>query len=286
MFGGAWREWARDDVPRLSASLAFYLILALSPLLLFLVGFIGLLPQTSSFQGAFLASIRDTIGQDQQQFIQTLMPQPGAHPATGIAATVIGLTLSLFGASGVFQQLRLAANTVWDVKSAGGLKVALVARLGSLLMVFFGVAIAVAWVSFDTWLLFLRHRAQAESASVGLREVFWPAWRLVSFVISWAFWAPIHAAIFRYLPKVKVEMRDVWTAAILTALALAVAKLVLSDYFLYSRSSAAYGSAGALVVILLWVYYSAQIFFFGMEFSKVYAKTYGSMSSTDGGRPA
>jgi len=273
VFAKAIKGYGEDQVPRLSAALAFYLLLALSPLLLVLVAVFTLLVRLKSadtqMEAHLLNTIRNTLGEPQMLFLKGIMDSSKSNGASYVA-TVTGLALALFGSSGLFQQLRDSVNGIWRAKPGlSGIRGVILSKIGAALTVIVVVAILVGWLVFDSWMRIVR-RTIAPGTAYGFRES-------LSFVFAWFFWTPIYAAMFKWLPAQKVEWRDVWLGGIVTALAFAISKYVLSLYFSYVGSSASFGSAGAIIVILLWAYYSAQIFFYGVELTKAYAEAWGSL---------
>lgn len=277
VFARAWKDWQEDQVPRLSAALTFYLMLALSPLLLFIVAATGLALQQHGGQNPIaehlIASVRSSLGADQADFVKSIIHSSRSKGA-GIAASLIGLVVALFGASGIFQQLQESVNSIWEVKTEiSGIKAAIMGKLVAALMVIIGGLVLIGWLGLDAWL-------RIERKNLGGTGTF-PVRQILSFLAAWAFWTPIFASIFRWLPNRRVAWNDVWLGAITTSFAFALTKYLLSLYFSFSSVSVSYGSAGAVVVLLLWAYYLSQLFFYGVELTRAYAFTYGSCRERD-----
>ncbi len=182
------------------------------------------------------------------------------------------MIVSLYGASGLFEQLRDSVNAIWGVKPlARGIRQIVLSKLTAFLGVLVGGAMIVAWVLFDAWLHYVRHHY-----SLTLPFQF-PVWQVASFIGTCALTTPAFALTFKLLPCKELRWRDVWLPAVITGLLFAIGKFVLGWYLSLSTSNASYGTAAALIVILLWAYYSSQIFFFGVELSEQYATQYGSL---------
>jgi membrane protein len=274
---GAWElakqtltEWGEDKVPRLGAALAFYSALSLAPLLVIALGIVQLV-----YQG-------DAVGQIETQFEGLIGPQ-AAHfvgevasrtdrPGGGWLATLVGLSLLMLGASGVFAQLQDALNTIWEVRPKPGRGVVAVIRsrflsftmvlgTGFLLLVslLLSAALAVAGAFFE-------HRVPLGAT----------VWQGIHSLIGFGVVTGLFALIFRVVPDADIAWRDTWIGALFTAFLFSLGKFGIGFYLGRSALTSAYGTAGMLVVLLIWVYYSAQILFLGAEFTQVYANRFGS----------
>jgi membrane protein len=273
VFKKAFKGWGEDQVPRLSASFTFYLLLALSPMLLFFVAATGLVMHSPSIREGLIAQIKDAMGEAQAGFISSLMTSTQSKGA-GILATLFGLVVALFGASGLFEQLRESVNTIWGVKSQPcGVWSMVLRKFVAFLMVILGGLVMAGWLILDARLHYLNKNYMISAPL--------PIWQTLSFVVSWAFWSVVFAGALKYLPERPLQWRDVWLPAFVTSLAFALGKYLLSLYFSYSSVNVSYGSAGAVVLLLLWVYYSAQIFFFGVELTEAYALAFGSLKGQE-----
>jgi membrane protein len=203
------------------------------------------------------------------------MVKSANKPKSGTIATIIGIVTLLFGAAGVFGQLKDALNTIWNVepKKSGGIMTMIKDRFLSFAMVFgTGFLLLVSLV--------LDSAVAAAGHFLGNRlpggEVLWQG---VQIVLSLAVVTLLFALIFRFLPDIHPTWRDVWFGAVFTAVLFVLGKFGLGIYFGKSAVGSSYGAAGSLVLLLLWVYYSAQILFFGAEFTQVYARKHGSMAN-------
>lgn len=270
-------EWSDDKAPRLAASLAYYTALSLAPLVVVLLAIAGLIFGRSAAQGQLMWQIREVTGPQAAIAIQGLI-EAVHKPATGIAATVIGLVTLFFGATSAVVELTDSLDTIWRVTATPGvsgfrsiillvkqrfLSFALVLGVGCFLLfsVFVNTFIA-AMGKYFAWLL-PSSEALLQTASL-----------VVSFlVITFLF-----AVIFRVLPSVHLNWSDVAIGAAVTSLLFTVGKLLIALYLGKSTVGSAYGAAGSFVVLLVWIYYSSLVFFLGAEFTKVFARTVGSHS--------
>jgi membrane protein len=264
-------EWSQDQAPRLGAALAYYATFSLAPLLIIAVAISGLVFGREAASGQIVEQIKGLVGPDTAVTIETMIEKSN-EPATGIIASIIGIIALLFGASGVFGELQQSLNAIWDIepKPKSGLLAVVKDRFFSFSMVL-GTG----------FLLLVSLVVSAGLAAMGkvIMELF-PGWEVITqtinFMISLVIITILFALIFKYVPDAEIAWADVWIGAAVTALLFTVGKALIGFYIGYSSLSSTYGAAASLAVILLWVYYSAQILFFGAEFTQVYANTYGS----------
>ena len=263
--------WSHDKVPRHGAALAYYTVLSLVPLLVVIIAMIGLIFGREAAQGYILEQIGSLVGPQSAAAIKEMI-QRASEPSTGIVATLIAGVTLLAGASGVFAQLQDSLNSLWGVEPKEGrgiwgvirdrfLSVGALLGTGFLLLVSLVLSAAVSAVGkwFGGWL---------PAPEVGLQAL--------ELVISLGVITGLFALIFKVLPDAKVTWSDVWIGALLTALFFTIGKFAIGLYLGKSDVGSAYGAAGSLVILLVWVYYSAQILLFGAEFTQVYANTLGS----------
>ncbi len=263
-------EWQRDNVGRSAAALAFYMVFSLAPSLIIIVAVAGAFAGRLAARTALFHQITVFVGPRAASFLQIL--SEGASQGSGATSTVIGIALTLFGATAVFVELQSSLNHIWHVepKADRFVRRLLYSRLLSFLMV---LAIGV--------LLLAALAAGAMLAALG--HIFGDRFPLpgvvaqtTGMVVSFALMVVLFAAIYKTLPDVLISWKDVWVGAAITAVFMAVGRLLIILYLARSSLRSVYGAAGSLVMILLWVYYSAQIFLFGAEFTQVYARRYGS----------
>ena len=266
-------DWADDNAARLGAALAYYTVFALAPLLIVVLFIIGLFwsGQGGAAQAEILGQIEGLLGPEGAELVESLMEntRPGGGNLFAVVAGVVALFL---GATGVFGQLQGALNTIWEVKPkpGRGIKGFIMTRLLS-----FGIVLTIG---------FLLLVALVVSAGLSALDAFFADvtplahffFRLLEMLVSFGIITLLFAMIFRYLPDVEIDWRDVWIGAAITAGLFVLGKFAIGLYLGNSSTASAYGAAGSLVVLLLWVYYSAQILFFGAEFTQVYARRYGS----------
>ncbi len=267
LFLQTFKSWSEDRASRLAAAFAFYAVLSLSPLLVFAVALAGSALSDIDVKTRVLREARVNFGPQTAAFLQSLISN-AASPGAGYVAGVISLTFVLFGASNLFVQLEDTVNFIWRIKSTRSIvRGFFVTRAFSIAMVLvFSIAVF-AWVVLDSWLGWIVKHA-------GIHH----GWRISSIVFSFFFMLGMCAVAFRSLPRNMVAWHDVWPGAVVTALGFVVTKFILSLYFTYSSVFAVYGSAGALVVLLLWIYYMMQIFIFGLEMTCTFSHTHGSQA--------
>ena len=264
-------EWLEDRASRLGAGLAYYTAVSLAPLLIILIAIAGFVLGRQAVEGQVVAQIQGLVGKTGAEAIQAMIAS-ASQPKAGIIATVVSIATLLFGASGVFGALQDALNTIWEVtpKPGRGMMGMLRNRFVSFTMLLgVGFLLLVA-------LVLSAGLAALGKFLGGLLPIPEAVLQAMNFVISFGVITLLFALIYKILPDAEIRWSDVWTGAAVTALLFTIGKFVLGLYLGKSSAGSAYGAAGSLIVVLLWVYYSAQILFFGAEFTQVYANTYGS----------
>lgn len=265
--------WVDDYAPSMGAALAYYTLFSTAPLLLIAVSIAGLAFGPDAARGEIFAQLNDLIGDEGAAAAQTLL-QSLNRPAQGIAGTVIGAATLLLGAASVFGELQNSLDRIWRVppRRGAGLWTLIRARLVS-----FGMVLGIGF------LLVVSLIASAAIAAFGKRYAHaFGAWALVAealnFAISFAVVTALFAMIYKILPRVRIGWRDVWIGAAVTALLFTIGKSLIGLYLGRSGVASGFGAAGSLIVVILWTYYSAQIFLLGAEFTHVYARACGSHS--------
>jgi membrane protein len=259
------KAWMSDKAMRLSAALALYAILSLAPFLVITIKIVGLLWRDQhDARSHVMRQLTTLMGGQAANGLQPILDS-GAKLGNGLLATIISTAVLLFSATGVFVELQDSMNTIWQVKAkpGSGVRSFIVDRLLSLAMVF-GIAFLLLVSMFISTLL-------AALAEWIAGDVKWLLYG-VDLIVSFAVVSLLFAAIFKFLPDIKVQWRDVWHASLMTGALFTVGKYGLALYFKYGTPTSAFGAAGSLVAVLLWVYYSSFILFFGAEFTKVWAK--------------
>jgi membrane protein len=264
-------SWSDDYAPSMGAALAYYTLFSIAPLLLIVISIAGLIFGVDAARGEIVGQLQDLMGRQGAAAVQGLLESVN-KPAQGLTATLVGAVLLLVGATTVFGELQDALDRIWRAprRDKGGLWSLLRARLlsfgmimgiGFLLMVSLVVSAALSALGKMWGPLFTGWEALAQA---------------LNFAVSFAFTTTVFALIYKIMPRVKVAWADVWIGAAVTALLFTIGKFLIGLYIGKSGVTSAFGAAGSLVVVLLWVYYSAQIFLMGAEFTWAYAQTYGS----------
>jgi len=267
VFRQASREWVNDNAPRLGASVAFYTLLSLAPAIVIAVAMAAVVYGQEAAQGRLAAEIQGMAGPDVARTIQGIIIHAD-RPRTGVIATLLGLATLAFGVSSIFVELHDAMNTIWHValppdRTNAATFVRLVRdRFYSFVTVLAAGFLLLVSLVLNTWITAMR-------VSVP---------RAATFMISYLVIAVLFAALYKIVPDVRLKWSDVAPGAMLTSLLFMIGKQFMGLYFAHTSFSSTYGAAGSPIVVLLWVYYSAQLFFWGAEFSKVYRNTVGSQS--------
>ncbi|HSC64787.1 MAG TPA: YihY/virulence factor BrkB family protein [Caldimonas sp.] len=272
--------WVDDYAPSMGAALAYYTLFSIAPLLLIVISIAGLVFGAEAARGEIFAQLRDLMGDEGAAAVQALL-QSVNQPAKGVLGTVLGAVLLGVGAISVFGELQNALDRIWRAPGRAGsgglwslvrarlLSFGMVLGIGFLLILSLVVSAAVAAVG--------KFAAPVSGIGVALAE-------LLNLGVSFALVTVTFAMIYKIIPRVKIGWRDVWVGAAVTAVLFAVGKSLIGLYLGRSTFASGFGAAGSLVVLLVWVYYSAQIFLLGAEFTWVYAHVFGSRSNV--GTPA
>ena len=265
--------FVKDEALSRGASIAYYTLFSMAPVLLIVVAIAGLAFGRQAAQGAIVAQLSSLMGRDTAMALQAMIESAG-NPATGTLATIVGLVAMAVAITGIFSEVQSALNAIWKVESREPVLSRLVrARLTSLgLVVASGflltvsLAISAALAALSTWLKFLYPNAGA-------------VLHIADILISGLLIAGMFASMFKVLPDAPIAWRDVAIGAVVTTLLFEGGKYVIALYIGQSNIASSYGAAGALIVLLIWIYYSAQIFLLGAEFTRAFAKRYGSHAS-------
>ncbi len=267
-------NWSEDNVPRLAASFSFYAILSIAPLLVLAVTVASIVLSNSKVEGQLLKQVGDFAGgsKDVVALLEGLIHNT-QKKGSGTVATALSFVVTFFSASNLFLQLQDTVNSIWGIKGKGPvIRQMIVTRvLAFAAVVVFGILI-IAWLGLDSWLSWVaRHTPGFDVAPI------------LSLVGAAAFFTLALGIAYKGMPKGRVRWSDVWPGAVTAAVGIALSKLIFSAYFAYANVSAAYGAAGSLVVLLLWIYYTSQIFFFGLELTYTYATNFGSLKGESPG---
>ena len=274
IFKQTFQEFLSDKVPRLGAALAYYTIFSIAPLLLIAIAIAGMAFGQDAARNQITGQLSAVLGKTAAEAVNDMVAN-AAKPKTGTVATVLGIVTLLLGASGVFGQLKDALNTIWDVKpkKSGGI-------LGMLRERFLSMAMVMG-VGFLLLVSLVLDAAISGAAKRFIPESMAAIAQTIQIIVSLGVVTVLFAAMFRFLPDLKIQWRDVWLGAAFTSLLFVVGKFALGVYLTRSAVGSAYGAAGSLVVLLLWIYYSAQILLFGAEFTQVYARTHGTLAAEE-----
>jgi membrane protein len=260
----AAKGWSSDNVPRLGASLAYYTLFSIAPVLIIVIAIVGFVFGADAVRGEIAGQVESFMGADGAKVVQDLV-ENASRPGRGGFALVIGSVTLILAATGVFLEMQYALNTIFRVKQkAGGNVSAFVkARLRS-----FGLVLSIGFVL----LVSLAVSATLSAVSGYFDHTAEPVtivWQVLNVAVSFGVITVLFALIYRFLPDVKLLWRDVWVGALMTATLFTIGKQLLAMYLGRSSTTSSYGAAGSVIVVLLWVYYSAQIILFGAELTRV-----------------
>jgi membrane protein len=278
MFSTAWKmlkdtvlAFINDEALSRGAAIAFYTVTSIAPVLLIVIAIAGLAFGQEAAQNAITAQLSDLMGQQTAEVLQAAVANASSK-SSGITATIIGIVTLLVTASGVFGEMQSALNAIWKAKPKGttvsrlirarAASLGLVVTLGFLLMV--SLVVSTALTAFGNYL----------DAILPFGKIILT---VLNVLVSLLLISCLFAAIYKVLPDRDLQWSDVVVGAVATAILFTIGKSLISWYIGSSAVASSFGAAGALIVLLLWVYYSAQIFLLGAEFTKVYATTRGSM---------
>ncbi len=272
----ATNAWIDDHAQSMGAALSYYTVFSLAPLLLIAISVAGLVFGRDAAQGAVVEQLHGLIGQSGAEAVQGLLKNV-SRPSEGILATLTGVVVLVIGATSVFAELQDDLNRIWQVPTKARvaswwawlhtriLSMGMIFAMGFMLLV--SLAASAAFDAFATW---------STSALAGWA----PLAQAVNFVVSFVLTTVLFAMIYRFMPQATIEWRDVGIGALVTAFLFSIGKYLIGLYIGKSALASGFGAAGSLAVLLAWVYYSAQIFLFGAEFTWAYAHAFGSRQDT------
>jgi membrane protein len=271
----SFSEWKEDNASRLSAALAYYTTFSIAPLLALVIAIAGLLGGREAVHSQVMDQVGGLVGEEGRAFVEDMLVNL-SEPSSGVLASAISIFILLFGALGVFSELQNSLNTIWEVKPkpVKGL-VSSAWRLIRQRILSFSMVLTIGFV------LLASLAVNAALSAVG--GMVWassslPAWftQGINLVTSFLVITLLFALMFKFLPDAEISWRDVWLGAAVTSLLFNLGKFAIGYYLGRSSVGTSFGAAGSLVLILIWVYYSAQIFFFGAEVTQVTANEFGS----------
>jgi len=268
----AVRDWSADNASSMGAAIAYYTLFSLAPVLVIAIAIAGAVFGAEAARGEIMAQLQGLMGADAARGVERLLASAGDR-STGRVASIVGVVILLVGASTVFSELQSDLDRIWKARPPehGGVRELIVPRLLS-----FGMVLALGF------LLIVSLVVSAGLSALGKywAERFGGGLELLmhggDVVVSFGVLTLLFAMIYKILPRTRIAWRDVWTGAAITSALFVVGKLAIGVYLGRTGAASGYGAAGAVVLVLLWVYYSAQIFLLGAEFTKVYAHRHGS----------
>jgi membrane protein len=270
---GAMTAWVADYAPSMGAALSYYSVFSLAPLLLIVISIAGLVFGQEAVRGEVFMQLQGLLGREASGAVEGLLASV-SKPGEGIASTAIGVVLLVLGATSVFGELQDALDRIWRAPArdrSGGLWGLVRARLLS-----FGMILGIA---------FLLVVSLVFSAVVAALGKWWSGvlgeWALLAqlfdLIVGFVLTTTVFAMIYKTMPRVSVKWHDVWLGAVVTSVLFTAGRSLIGMYIGRSNLASGFGAAGSLIVVFAWVYYSAQIFLLGAEFTWIYAKTFGSM---------
>jgi membrane protein len=269
--------WSDDYAPSMGAALSYYSVFSLGPLLLIVVSIAGLVFGQDAARGEVFGQLRGLMGDDPAKAVEGLLASMN-KPGRGVISTIVGLVVLLIGATSVFGELQDALDRIWRAPArdkSGGLWTLLRSRLLS-----FGMILGIAFLLMVSLVLSAAISALGKwwSGAFGEWEVLL---QIVNLAVGFVLTTSVFAMIYKLMPRVAVHWYDVWLGAATTSVLFTVGRFLIGLYIGKSGVASGFGAAGSIAIIFVWVYYSAQIFLLGAEFTWVYAKTFGSLSKSE-----
>src|SRR5688572_4253917 len=261
--------WSNDYAPSMGAAISYYTLFSIAPLLLIVIAIAGFFFGDEAVRGEITAGLSGLMGEEGGKAIEGMVAA-ASEPKEGIIATVVGVVVLIIGATTVFGELQNSLDRIWGepAREAGGVWSLLRSRLLSIGMILGIVFLLMVSLVFDTVLQTLGKMWGTEGWQVVAQ--------VVNFILGFALTTTAFALIYKLMPRAKIEWHDVWVGAAVTAVLFTIGKYLISLYIGRSAVASSFGAAGSLVVVMVWVYYSAQIFLLGAEFTWVYAHEHGS----------
>jgi len=266
--------WSDDFAPSMGAALAYYTIFSLAPMLVIVIAIAGFFFGREAAQGEIVTQLHGLVGPTGASAVEALIKSASA-PGRGIIAATIGVVTLMIGATAVFSELQSALDRIWKVppKSKSGLRNLVFKRLLS-----FGMVLGLGFMLLVSLVL---------SAALAAFAKWWSGmlggWTVVlealNFLVSFGVITGLFAMIYKFMPTVTIPWRDVWVGAVVTALLFTIGKSAIGIYLGRTDMASGFGAAGSLVVLLAWIYYSAQIFLLGAEFTWVFSQMHGSRAA-------
>ena len=267
--------WSDDYAPSMGAALAFYTLFSIAPLLLIVLSITGFVFGAEAARGEIAGQLQNLMGEQSALTVQALL-QNINKPSDGIVATIIGILLLLIGATSVFGELQSALDRIWRAPErpiASGIIAFLRSRLLS-----FGIIFGIGFILMVSLIFNAALSAVSQWSSLQFKQWF-IILNGVNIVFGFVMTTAMFALIYKYIPSVKIRWGEVWIGALITAILFTAGKFLIGLYMTKSAVASGFGAAGSVVALLVWVYYSAQIFLLGAEFTWAYSTLYGSRSN-------
>lgn len=269
------KSWMDDYAPSMGAAIAFYTVFSLAPLVMIVIGIAGFFWGEEAVRGELLRQIGAMVGENGATTIEGVIRSGSQESEQGIAAGLISVVVLMVGATTVFAELQSALDRIWEVpekEKKTGIWNLLRSRLLSL-----GLVLSLAFLLLVSLVV-----STLLSALGGWLGTLMPGWetvlQILNILVSFSILTVLFAMIYKFMPQAEVAWRDVWTGAVVTALMFEIGKLLIGLYVGKTAVASSYAAAGSLVVVLIWVYYAAQVFLLGAEFTWVYSKEHGSQA--------
>ncbi|MBW4483682.1 MAG: YihY/virulence factor BrkB family protein [Tildeniella torsiva UHER 1998/13D] len=269
----AFQAWNRDQASQLAAALAYYTLFSLAPLLILAIAIASLFFDNAAVRDQLMGQVESLMGGASADFVRTVLDnanRPGEN--TGWVASVISIVLLIVGATGVLSQLQMALNTIWNIEARPGVGIIDQFRkrllsLGMIIVIGFLLLVSLVATS-----VISGFSGYLQTLMPGLDALV----QLFNIVVGFGLTTLLFALMFKYLPDAVIAWRDVWFGAAATAILFSVGKYLIGLYLGNSSFASSYGAAGSVIILLVWVFYSAQILFYGAELTKVYSRQFGS----------
>jgi membrane protein len=267
-----YHAWMADEPFRLSAVVAYYAVISLPALLVIIINLVGSIWGYEIVQGELTAEFSSALGKDAAASIETIIKETRASDKNTLS-TVIGIGTLLFGATGVFYQLKISLNEIWKIAPNPDAKLW---KLVTDRVLSFAFILVIGFLLLISFIITTAISALNNYIREALPDILVYVAYFLDFILSVGIISVLFALMFRYLPDAKIKWKTVWIGAIITAVLFVIGKLLLGFYFGQADPGSTYGAAGTIVLVLLWVSYSSLILFFGAEFTYVYANRYGT----------
>jgi membrane protein len=266
----AFKEFGKDHASTLGAALAYYAIFSMGPLLIIAIGLAGLIFGEAAARGEVMNTIKGFMGGDAAKTIQSIIENAN-QPGAGILASILGIVALVLGAMGIFGQLKIALNLIWEVPPPeGGILTTVLSNLLTFLMILLIAAVLMLSLIVNAGLTALGPIIAEQVPGGSL------LWQLVTYAGTLALFTLTFAMTFKALPDLDISWKDVWLGAFITAILFMLGQIAIAFYIGLTNVGSAFGAASSLVILLVWIFYSAQIFLLGAEIAQVYANNYGS----------